>query len=113
VLLSDWLDLCDGGQQECVNKMIEMVIDLQQNGVDCRYLKGFRGGLSELKSRTRIGGARVYLFRIASNSFALTRAECKKEDEASPNLVEWSETVMYLYSRGYPVLIPALKEPQQ
>ncbi len=104
-LLSDWLELCLHGKQECVNKMIEMVEDLHSDGVESRYLKWFAGGVGELKSRTPIGGARVYFFRIGEEDFALTRAECKKESVADQQLIDWTFEVATLYKQDVEVFL--------
>ena len=85
-LLTDWLELCIGGKQDCVNKMIEMVTDLNSTGANSRFIKWFAGGVGELKSRTRVGGARVYFFRVAEDGFAISRAECKKESQSDERL---------------------------
>lgn len=103
-LLTDWLELTGKGQQKCVNKMIEMCKDLHINGMDCRYLKWFGDNIGELKSRTSDGGARVYLFRVGKEGFALTRAECKNEDESDPELVDWTFEVAALYEQDFDVL---------
>jgi hypothetical protein len=104
-LLTDWLGLCTGGQQECVNKMIGMVSDLNAVGADCRFIKWFASGVGELKSRTRVGGARVYFFRIAEDVFVLARAECKNESESDAHLVDWTFEVAELFSQGHEVLL--------
>lgn len=104
-LISDWLELCRHGQQECVNKMVAMVADLHFYGIGSRYLKWFAGGVGELKSRTRVGGARVYLFRVGEDEFALTRAECKDESEADEQLVDWTFEVAALFRQGIEVFL--------
>ncbi len=104
-LLSDWLELCLHGKQECVNKMIEMTDDLFLNGANSRYLKWFAGGVGELKSRTRVGGARVYLFRVDEDTFTLTRAECKNEKNADEQLIDWTWEVSALFHQGYEVFL--------
>jgi hypothetical protein len=104
-LLTDWLELCLGGQQECVNKMIEMTSDLNDVGVNSRFIKWFAGGVGELKSRTRVGGARVYFFRIAEDGFVLARAECKNESESDERLVDWTFEVAALFQQGHEVLL--------
>jgi hypothetical protein len=100
-LLTDWLDLAKSEQQECVNKMVEMVGDLFLTGADSR----FAGGVGELKSRTRVGGARVYFFRADEDAFVLARAECKKESEADELLVDWTFEIAALYQQGHEVLL--------
>jgi hypothetical protein len=104
-LLTDWLELALAGQQECVNKMVEMVNDLFLSGVDSRYIKWFSGGVGELKSRTRVGGARVYFFRVEEDAFVLTRAECKKESESDELLVDWTFEVAALHQQEIEVLL--------
>ena len=104
-LLTDWLDLALGGQQECVNKMVDMVSDLSNQGINSRFIKWFAGGIGELKSRTRVGGARVYFFRAAEDAFVLARAECKNESEADQLLVDWTFEVAALFHSGIEVLL--------
>ena len=105
-LLTDWLELAEKGQQRCVDKMVKMCTDLLETGMNCRYLKWFGGAVGELKGRTSDGGARVYLFRIAENDFALTRAECKKEDTASSERVRWTLEVAALHGEGFDIFNP-------
>jgi len=104
-LLTDWLELASKGQQRCVDKMVEMCRDLFETGIACRYLKWFADGVGELKARTSDGGARVYLLRIGENAFALTRAECKKESQTDPALLEWTLEVAELFDQGFEVLV--------
>jgi hypothetical protein len=104
-LLTDWLELCLHGQQECVNKMVDMVADLNQTGVNSRFIKWFASGVGELKSRTRVGGARVYFFRVAEDGFVLARAECKNEAEADEQMVDWTFEVAALFQQGVEVLL--------
>jgi hypothetical protein len=104
-LLTDWLEFALGGQQECVNKMVTMVSDLCLVGKDSRFIKWFAGGVGELKSRTRVGGARVYFFRVAEDAFVLARAECKNESVADQLLVDWTFEVAALFHQGVEVLL--------
>lgn len=85
--------------------MIEMVADLSNTGADSRFIKWFAGGVGELKSRTRVGGARVYFFRVAEDDFAISRAECKKESQADERLIDWTFEVAALHSREIEVLL--------
>ncbi len=105
-LLTDWLELAGKGQQKCVDKMVEMCTDLLETGMNCRYLKWFGGAIGELKSRTSDGGARVYLFRVGEQDFALARAECKNENTASPELVNWTLEVAALHGEGFDIFNP-------
>lgn len=85
--------------------MIKMVADLNNTSVDSRLIKWFVGVVGELKSRTRVGGARVYFFRVGHDDFAISRAECKNESEADQRLIDWTFEVAALHSREIEVLL--------
>jgi hypothetical protein len=99
-LLEDLLETALSGKQDCVDKAIAMIEDLQFHGTNCRFIKPLAGAIMELKSRTDDGGARVYFFRVAEDAFALGRFECKKEDAASRQLVNWTAQVAMFYAKG-------------
>jgi hypothetical protein len=106
-LLTDLLELKRQSKNHCVSKMIQMIEDLRLNGLACRYLKTFKGSaVFELKDRTADGGARVYCFRVGKKDFAIGRAECKKETEASQLLIHWTEEVARAHQAGQAVLRP-------
>jgi phage-related protein len=71
-----------------------MIADLYQHGERCRYIKALGGALFELKTRTPTGGARVYFFRGFNQEFMLCRAECKREQAASLNLLESTTEIL-------------------
>jgi hypothetical protein len=99
-ILEDLLETALRGQQDCVDKAITMIEDLQLHGTQCRFIKPLAGAVMELKARTDDGGARVYFFRVAENAFALGRFECKKEDAASQKLLNWTAQVAMFFDRG-------------
>jgi hypothetical protein len=99
-LLDDLLQAALASKQDCVDKAIAMIEDLQTNGTDSRFIKPLAGAIMELKARTDDGGARVYFFRVAEDAFALGRFECKKESEASQHLIQWTAQVALLYAKG-------------
>jgi hypothetical protein len=76
-----------------------MIADLRAHGNESCYLKHLGGSLYELKTRTPVGGARVYFF-IASGVAVLCRAECKKENAASKALLLDTVNFMNEYSEG-------------
>jgi hypothetical protein len=98
-LIEDMLELNRKGQNKCVTAMIKMIADLRENGTETRYLKHLGGSLYELKTRTPVGGARVYFF-IAEGMATLCRAECKKENAASKTLLLDTVNFMKEYSKG-------------
>ena len=100
-LLEDLLKTALQGKQDCVNKAIAMIEDLQNFGPDSRFIKPLSGAIMELKARTDDGGARVYFFRVAENAFALGRFECKKESVASQTLILWTAQVAVLLAKGH------------
>ena len=96
LIVQDWLELIEQGKQLCVNKMIEMCRDLYENGMETRFKKHLFGPVHELKSRTSLGGARVYFFAGEAEA-VLVRAECKKEDEATVQLLNDVASVLSAY----------------
>jgi hypothetical protein len=98
-LIRDMLELNRKGQNKCVTAMIRMIADLREHGKKSRYVKHLGGSLFELKTRTPVGGARVYFF-IASSTAVLCRAECKKENAASKTLLLDTIKFMNDYSQG-------------
>ena len=85
------------GQNKCLTAIIRMIADLRENGNESRYVKHLGGSLYELKTRTSVGGARVYLF-IAGGTAILCRAECKKENAASKTLLLGTVQFMNRYT---------------
>jgi hypothetical protein len=109
-VLTDLLALRKESKHKCADKIIRMIEDLRLNGLECRYIKGFKdSALFELKDRTPAGGARVYCFRVSQEDFAISRAECKKEDKADAQLLGWTEEVIKAWQEGKEVLRPKLK----
>lgn len=104
-LLEDLLETALRGQQDCVDKAIEMIEDLQLHGPECRFIKPLVGAIMELKARTSDGGARVYFFRTAEDAFALGRFECKKETQADQQLIQWTAQVALFFHRGHTEVI--------
>jgi phage-related protein len=98
-LIEDMLELNRKGQNKCVTAMIKMIADLRENGTKTRYLKQLGGSLYELKTRTPVGGARVYFF-VAKGMAILCRAECKKENAASKILLLDTVNFMKEFSKG-------------
>jgi Phage derived protein Gp49-like (DUF891) len=98
-LIQDMLELNRKGRNKCVTAMIRMIADLRENGNESRYVKHLGGSLYELKTRTSVGGARVYLF-IAGGTAILCRAECKKENAASKTLLLGTVQFMNRYTKG-------------
>jgi hypothetical protein len=104
-LIQDLLEVAYASRQNCVDKAIAMIADLQQNGPECRFLKPLFGSVAELKSRTAEGGARVYLFRATRTIYGLCRFECKHESEADQNMLFWTAEVAAAYGKGHAVII--------
>ena len=96
LIIEDWLELIKQGKQLCVNKMIDMCQDLYKNGMETRFKKHLFGPVYELKSRTALGGARVYFF-VGENEAILVHAECKKEDRATTQLLNDVANVVMAY----------------
>jgi hypothetical protein len=105
LLIDDWLELIAKGKQGCVNKMIEMCKDLHQNGLGTRFKKHLFGPVYELKSRTPLGGARVYFFVTDQNEYVLVHAECKKEKQADIHLLNDTAEVVTAYESETPGLL--------
>ena len=99
-LLEDLLVAAQDSKQDCVDKAVAMIEDLQLYGAACRFIKPLTGAIMELKARTDDGGARVYFFRIAENTFVLGRFECKKEDATNKQLLYWTAQVAMFYAKG-------------
>jgi hypothetical protein len=99
-LFEDLLETALVGKQDCVDKAIAMIEDLQLHGPNSRFIKPLAGAIMELKARTDDGGARVYFFRVAETAFALGRFECKKEDAANQNLLYWTAQAAMFYAKG-------------
>jgi hypothetical protein len=110
-VLTDLLALRQQSKHKCADKIIRMLEDLRLNGLECRYIKTFKGSsIFELKDRTLDGGARVYCFRVSKEDFAIGRAECKKEDAADKTLIRWTDEVIAAWQEGKEVLRPKLKQ---
>jgi phage-related protein len=107
-LIVDLLSLVQQSKQKSVNKIIEMIEDLQQQGMNSRYVKHLEGPIYELKARTSEGGARVYFFRYTSSSFVLTRAEVKTQNQADANVINYTASIFKRIQAGKAnlVLIP-------
>lgn len=90
--------------------MIEMIKDLRLNGMETRYKKHLTGQIFELKDRTNEGAARVYFFQL-NNSFVLTRAEVKNQNQANQNLLDYTAEVIWHLEQGNAshVLVPKPK----
>jgi hypothetical protein len=113
LLIEDWLELIAKGKQGYVNKMIEMCKDLHEQGLETRFKKHLFGPAYELKSRTPLGGARVYFFVTDQNDYVLVHAECKKENQANMNLLNDVAEVITAYESETPGLLnPQKRRPQ-
>jgi hypothetical protein len=113
-VLTDLLELRKEGKDKCAEKIIRMIEDLRLNGLECRYIKTLKdSAIFELKDRTPDGGARVYCFRVSKDDFAIGRAECKKENEANSQLIQWTQDVIIAWQQGHEVLRPKPKPAGQ
>lgn len=99
-LLTDWLELIHGGRRGCVDAMVRMCEDPHRHGEESRFVKPLGGALLELKTRTPLGGARVYFFRGGRSQFVLCRAECKRETAASADLLNHTASLFAAYRAG-------------
>lgn len=97
-VIEDMRALNRSGRGGCVGAMIRMVADLRENGQASRCIKHLGGGLYELKTRTPVGGARVYFFVLGGTAY-LCRAECKREDRASAALLDEVAAMLEAYRR--------------
>lgn len=102
-LIRDLQRLNSAGYGLSVGKAIKMIDDLRQNGRNSRFVKFQRGDIYELKTRTPEGGMRVYFF-FAGEDVALCRAELKREDKASKQLLDWAQERADAYAAGKEVL---------
>jgi phage-related protein len=111
-LIADLQMLVKQSKQKSVNKLIGMIEDLQEHGVESRFVKHLAGAIHELKARTSEGGARVYFFRFTEKSFVLTRAEVKNENEADATLINYTASIFKLVVSGKAdeVLVPKPKQ---
>jgi phage-related protein len=111
-LIADLQQLVKQTKQQSVNKIIGMIEDLQEQGMESRFVKHLAGAIHELKARTPEGGARVYLFRYTEKSFVLTRAEVKKENEADAVLINYTASIFKFVQSGKAkeVLVPTPKQ---
>jgi phage-related protein len=111
-LIADLLTLVKVSKQKSVNKIIGMIEDLQKQGMTSRYVKHLQGPIYELKTRTPEGGARVYFFRYTSQSFVLTRAEVKLQNDADAICINDTALMFKLVQSGNAkeVLVPNPKE---
>lgn len=99
-LLTDLLDLKDANKQISVSKGIAMIADLQQHGRQSRYLKHEAGPVWELKTRTPEGGMRIYVAQLTDTVWGLGRAECKDNDAASDDLLDWVADAVFRFRQG-------------
>ena len=106
LLYEDLIALNGEGKTRSVSRMIAMMDDLRANGRESRYIKHLGEPLFELKTRTPDGGARVYFFRLNKDSFVLVRAEVKKENEASEQLLSDVLDVIEAVQQEKDVLVP-------
>ncbi len=111
-LIADLQVLVKQSKQKSVNKLIGMIEDLQEHGMESRFVKHLAGAIHELKARTPEGGARVYFFRFTEKSFVLTRAEVKNENEAGATLINYTASIFKLVQLGKAdeVLVPKPKQ---
>ena len=58
-ILEDLLETALAGKQDCVDKAIAMIEDLQLRGSNCRLIKPLAGAVMELKARTDDVGTRA------------------------------------------------------
>ncbi len=106
LIIQDFLNLSQQGKIKCLNKMIEMTSDLYLYGLDSRYVKHLFSSVFELKSRTVDGGARVYFIATENQEFVLTRAECKKQDTASIDLLNDTADILVALEQSLAILNP-------
>lgn len=102
-LITDLIELTSTGHHQCVIQIINMIADLHQNGTDSRYLKKMRGPFLELKTASRggdKGGARVYLFQAAIDTFFLCRAECKSGNDADALLLYFTLEILRAFQNN-------------
>jgi hypothetical protein len=80
--------------------------------MESHYVKHLGGPIYELKARTPEGGARVYFFRYTPQSFVLTRAKVKNQNEADANLINYTASIFKLVrsDKASQVLIPKPKQ---
>lgn len=89
-IVDDLLEMAAQGRIDAVRASIEMLTDLHQNGLQCRFLKKMHGVLWELKTRARggeKGGTRVYLFWLNADQVVILHAEVKTGDSPSAEML--------------------------
>lgn len=103
LLLEEMQALNDAGQGEAVTAMIRMIIDLQTNGRDSRFIRALRGlPVFELKTMSRgklKGGARVYFFLGRYGEAHLVNCEVKDGDEPSTGKLKVAVLALRAYER--------------
>lgn len=113
ILVEEFLELTHQGKRDALRTMIDMLKALRDEGRDCRFLKKLKyGPMWELKPATRggeKGGARVYLFLLATHDQAgLVNCEVKGQDEqADPGKLKVGLQVVQAHNKG----INVFKEP--
>ncbi|BDP44923.1 hypothetical protein DAETH_48920 (plasmid) [Deinococcus aetherius] len=103
-LITDLQALNQRGQSDATTKAIELMDQLRQLGPDAPR-KHLVGRIFELKARVPSGGVRVYFARLNATEFLMGRAECKKEDEADPRLLNWFAEVLADLDQGHTNLL--------
>ena len=104
LVIQDLLELVEESKQVCVNKCVQMLTDLHQNGLKSRYLKPLFGAVYELKDRTSQGGARVYFVIDNKNQFHIAHAECKTENQASRWMLAECAQIVQALETNQPIL---------
>ena len=104
LVIQDLLELVEESKQLCVNKCVQMMADLHQNGLKSRYLKPLFGAVYELKDRTSQGGARIYFIVDNKNQFYISHAECKTESEASRWMLAECAQIVQALETNQPIL---------
>ncbi len=99
--------------QQCVTQIINMIADLKTNGSDSRYLKKMKGPFLELKTASRggdKGGARVYLFQTAIETFYLCYPECKTGNDANAILLHKTLEIIRAFQNKQELFKPEGKD---
>jgi hypothetical protein len=104
IIIDDLLELVTAGKVDGVTMVIAMLEDLVRHGRDSRFLQKLKGlPLFELKSMSRgrhKGGARVYLFFLASGDAGIVNCEVKDDDAPDTAKLQEALEVLVAYKRG-------------
>ena len=111
VIVEDLLELIVQGKVICARKIIEMLRDLRDSGLQSRYCKHLFDAIYELKNRTSDGGARVYFIHGNGQRFFIVHAECKKESQSSEWMLAHCLEILAALEQETP-LFPIGKRPK-